>query len=255
MFKIQIPGWLIAILFILLGLLILSLIRGCNNQQGAAIAKINYEDRIKKLLADSSENANNEKQYNIQTEFQAAQLEQINDSVSSLNEDLSRANDRIATLQKKRIQVTPNPDTSATLVPNEFIAQYGDCFTELHKGQQLVMRYKAAKDSQEIIYKELLSTKDQRISFLNNYTTQLSGQYQSLLDSSKRVQHLLEQRRTFYFKLGILSINQTLPNSGGAGLIYQDKMKRLFSIGYYLSPYGSIYQFEGAIPLSLIKRK
>jgi hypothetical protein len=75
------------------------------------------------------------------------------------------------------------------------------------------------------------------------------------LDSSQKQQSKLEQRRTLFFKMGALAINQSLPNGIGIGAMYQDKRKRIFSVGYYITEYKTVYQAEVAFPLSLRKLK
>lgn len=239
-------------LLILLGLLIVALYKGCDNAKNNK--EIDLSERIKKLESDSINEAHNKEVYQQTIEFQDGQLALSNNKIASLTIGLDSANDRIASLLKRHKPVLPDADTSVTTVPNVFINDCTECFTELENGQKLVLRYKAEKDNQESIFKTQLKTKDNRIQSLELVNTGVAKSYKSLIDSVDKLKANMEFRRTLYFKLGALAINQPFPNSAGAGLIYQDKMKRMFAVGYYISPFGSIYSTDIAFPLSL-KRK
>lgn len=248
--QVKISNWFIFGALILIGVLIVSLIRGCDNFNEAKQSNVNLAERIKVLQQDSLDNVTNNKQYEVQSEYLASQLETSNDSIKSLNEDLRDADKRIATLLKTHQSVSPNADTNITTVPNRYITDCADCFAELGNGQKLVLKYKLERDNQERIYKAQLEIKNNRINNLQDYSNKLYNNYKNLLDSSGKK---LEQRGILFFKMSALAINQNLPNAGGAGFIYMDKKKRLFGVSAYLSNYGSVYQAEIAFPLSLKK--
>lgn len=245
-------NWVIFGLLILLGLLIAALYRGCGNAKNSK--EIDLSQRIKKLEADSINDARDKEVYQQTIEFQDGQLTLSNNKVASLAIGLDSANDRITALLRRHKPVIASTDTSITTVPNAFIADCSSCFIELENGQKLVLRYKAEKDNQESIFKGQINTKDSRIKSLEIVNRGVAQSYRSLIDTVDKLKAKMEFRRTLYFKLGALAINQPFPNSAGAGLIYQDKMKRMFGVGYYISPFGSIYSADIAFPLSL-KRK
>lgn len=252
--SVKISNWGILGLLISIGILVFALYKGCDNVNKNATLSVNYKERILKLEQDSIEQDKQRSAYFDTTEFLNGQLALSDNKLLSLTENLEQANDRIATLLKKHVPIGPNPDTNVTLVPNEYIEDCSGCFSELKNGQQLVIKYKSEKDNQEMLFKRQISTKDNRIKSLEAKTIQLTSNYRSLLDSSQKQQNKLEQRRTLFFKMGALAINQSLPNGIGIGAMYQDKRKRIFSIGYYITEYKTVYQAEVAFPLSLIKR-
>lgn len=243
-------NWVILGLLIGIGLLVFAIYRGCQNIRNSA-TNINLSVRLKKLEYDSVKNAFDKEVYQQTIEYQEGQLSLSTNKIAALTFGLDSANGRITALLKRYKPVVANTDTSITTVPNAFIADCSDCFTELKNGQQLVLKYKAEKDNQEYQYKSQIKTKDNRIKSLELINTGVTKSYKSLLDSAGKLNARSEIRRTLYLKLGMLSINQTLPNSAGVGLVYQDKMKRLFGVGYYVSPFGSIYSADIAFPLSL----
>jgi hypothetical protein len=253
--NIKISNWAVFGLLVGIGLLIFALYRGCSNVKENAALSINYKERIRKLENDSIEEAKQRAAYYDTTEFLNVQLALSDNKLLSLTENLGKANDRIATLLKKHVPIEPNPDTNVTLVPNEYIEDCSGCFSELKNGQQLVLKYKTEKENQEKLFKSQISTKDSRINSLEIKNLQLISSYGTLLDSSQKQQSKLEQRRTLFFKMGALAINQSLPNGIGIGAMYQDKRKRIFSVGYYITEYKTVYQAEVAFPLSLRKLK
>lgn len=245
-------NWVILGLLILLGLLIVAIYKGCDNAKNNK--EIDLSERIKKLEKDSIKNVQDKEVYQQTIEFQDGQLALSNNKIASLTVDLDSTSDRITALLRRYKPVTPSADTSVTLVPNAFILDCSDCFTQIEKGQQQVLKYKAEKDNQEYLYKTQITTKDNRIKSLELVNKGITFSYKGLIDSVDKMGKRMEFKRTLYFKLGALAINQNFPNSAGAGLIYQDKMKRMFGVGFYLSPYGNIYSADIAFPLSL-KRK
>lgn len=251
-------NWLILGLLVVIGLAIMGLLRTCKSVKNNP--QINLSERVKKLLDDSVKNAINEDVYQHTIEYQDGQLALSDNKIASLTISLDSANDRISALIKKyKIKWSAltngaeNTDTSMTMVPGAFVADCSSCFQELEKGQQSVLKYKAEKDNQEYLFKTQIKTKDSRINNLELINKGITSSYRSLLDSTKKI-NSSPVRRTLYFKLGMLAINQTFPNSAGMGLLYQDKMKRMFGVGLYVSPFGSIYSADIAFPLSL-KRK
>lgn len=249
------PKWPIYVILILIGILIVALYKGCDNSKKHKATTIDLTGRINSLNDDNIRLAKEKEDLKLSVQVQEGQLEISDNKLLSLTENLEKANDRIATLLKKHVPIKPSSDSSTTLVPNEFINQCSECFSELESGQRLVTQYRAEKDNQEQIFKSQLATKDKLIKAIEKSNVVLAESYKELLDSTDLMQNKLEQRRTLFFKLGALAINQPMPNGIGAGLMYQDKRKRIFSIGYYVTEYKTVYQAEVAFPLSLRKLK
>lgn len=231
-------------------LLIFALIRGCNNSNKLQLSNINYKEEIKKLKEDSIKQIQEKAAYKDTMEFIDGQLSLSKNKEAALNENLENANERITKLLGKHIPIKPNPDTSVTLVPNVFINECADCFTELENGQEEVRKYKALKDNQEQIYLSKINGKDNRISFLEKTSAALGQTNSSLLNNIKTLQDKWMPRRKLYFTIGVISIDQYFPNGAGGGFIYQDKKSNLIGINYFLTAKGSVYQAQLSRPLS-----
>jgi hypothetical protein len=134
-------------------------------------------------------------------------------------------------------------------VPNEYIEDCSGCFSALDKAQQLGLRYKLELDNKDNLTKSKVKVLDNRINILENQNAQLNKSYRSLLDSTNKKAYTL--RRTLFATIGAMSINQIMPNAIGGGFLYEDKKRRIFGVKYYISEYGSIYQGEISLPLSL----
>lgn len=241
-------------LLITIIVLAFAMFRGCENEKSTSADNLKLRERLKRLENDSTQNAHEKEMFQETIKVQEGQLDISTNKIVSLSTDLDKANDRASALLKRHIPIEANPDTTATLVPNEYLDECQSCFNELEIGKTLISKFRAEKDNQEQQYKSLLGTKDNRIKSLELSNNRSESLYRSLLNDAKESQKRLEQRRMLYFKLGALAINQTFPNSAGTGLIYQDKMKRMFGVDIYLSPFGTIYGANIAFPLSL-KRK
>lgn len=249
------PRWPIYVMLVLIGLLAIALYKGCKNVKSNKVTPIAIKERIKKLEEDSAKSAKEINELKSAIQVQEGQLELSDNKLLSLTENLGAANERITALLRKHIPIQPSLDTNVTTVPNQFINECAECFTELENGQKEVIKYKAEKDNQEQIFRSQLATKDKLIKAIEKSNVVLAESYKELLDSTELMQNRLEQRRILYFKMGALAINQPMPNGIGAGFMYQDKRKRIFSIGYYITEYKTVYQAEVAFPLSLRKSK
>lgn len=241
-------------LLIVIIVLAFALFRGCENEKSSSADNLKLKERLKKLEEDSTNSIHEKEVYQEAIQVQEGQLDISTNKIVSLSTDLDKWKEKAVALLKNHVPIGAAVDTTATLVPNEYLDECQSCFNELEIGKNLISKFRAEKDNQEQQYKSLLGTKDNRIKSLELSNSRTESLYRALLSDAKESQKRLEQRRTLYFKLGALAINQTFPNSAGAGLIYQDKMKRMFGVGVYLSPFGSIYSADIAFPLSL-KRK
>lgn len=234
--------------------LIISLVKGCNNQKQLSKINIDYNGRIKSLMADSVERVKELAAYRDTMQFLDGQLSLSDNKLLFLNEDLGRANDRIGTLLKKHVPILPSLDTNITTVGNDFIEECADCFKELGNGQKLVLKYKAEKDNQEQIFKGLVNVKDNRIRNLEKSNSQLLKNYTSLIDSSKRFQNNSMPRGRLYLSWGVLW-KSYVPWAAGAGLMYQTRRSVIFGASWYYNSHGHMVQTNIHFPLSLRRLK
>lgn len=237
--------------FILIGVLIIALARGCSNERRAASAVIDIKGRITNLYQDSIEQAKQLEAYKDTIKFNEGQLSISKNKELALNEDLDKANGRISILLRKHVPIKPSPsDTGIITVPMEYVNECADCFNELDNGVQLVRKYKAEKDNQEQIYKSQLGVKDNRIKTLELYNTSIEKDYKSLLDSASTS----KRKGMMYFSFGVLW-TAYVPRSAGAGLMYQDKRLRQYGVKGYFGAHKPIIETQVNLPLSLRKIK
>lgn len=232
-----------------IGVLIIALVRGCQNGKKAASAVVDYMGRINKLEQDSIDLANHLSASGDTIKFLNGQLYLTDTKLLSLNENLDKANDRISILLRKHVPIKPNPDTSVTLVPNIYIEECADCFFELVSGRDSVKKYRAEKDNQEQIYKSKLSVKDNDIKYLEKANKEVTSSYMSLIELTKST----ERKRVMYFSYGVLW-SAYVPESVGAGLMYQDKRLRQYGVKGYFGDHKPRIETQMNLPLSF-KRK
>jgi hypothetical protein len=250
--QLKINNLTVLISLILIGLLIFALIRGCNNSRDNAALAVNYKQR-ESDLKDILKKVNEENAaYKDTVEFLNGQLSLTDNKLLSLNEDLRGANDRITTLLKKHVPITPSLDTNVTTVPNLFLDECADCFKELGNGQRLVIKYKAEKEGQEKTYKNLLSVKDNRINSLEKSNDSLMRSYTSLLDSSKKFQENFMPRGRLYLSWGVLW--SPWPVAAGAGVLYQNKRNMIYGAKIYYGVNKTQVETTMNFPLSFKKR-
>jgi hypothetical protein len=235
--------------FILIGILIIALARGCRRNE--IKPTIDIESRVEKLKQDSIENTRQLAAYEDTMTFMEGQLSLSHNKEIALNENLDKANDRISILLRKHVPIKPSlSDTGIITVPMRFVNECADCFIELDSGQKLVRKYKSEKDNQEKIYKGQLSLKDNRISNLEKSNNNLTAGYKSLLDSTKRVQDVLKPRGRLYLSWGVLW-KEYVPWSAGGGLMYQTPRNLIIGAKWYYNAHGHMVETNVNFPLSL----
>lgn len=230
-------------------ILIFLLVRGCQKERKAASAIINSDSLINKLKQDTADLARKLAANTDTMQFLEGQLALSHNKEIALNENLHKADARITNLLRKHIPINPNPDTSATLVPNIYIDDCADCFKELDNGQQLVRKYKAEKDNQEQIYKGQLNIKDNRINHLEKANKEVTSSYMSLIKITKDIG---KPRGKLYLSWGIMW--GPLPRMAGAGLMYQTPRSMILGAKWYYGAEGHMVETNMNFPLSF-KRK
>jgi hypothetical protein len=246
---IKLPNWLKFTILIGFGILLLAYIRGCRNNQHNGALVVNYEARINDLIEDSIETAKKLIENDKQMEVLEGQLSLSNNKLLFLDENLGKANDRITILLKKHVPINPSLDTNVTLVPNIYLDDCADCFTELSNGQKLVIQYKAEKENQFNLLSGKINLKDNRIRDLETANVKLTSNYRSLIDSSKRFQDKLKPHGRLYLSWGVLFA--PWPTAAGAGLMYQNKRNMIYGMKWYYGDKGHMGELNLNFPLSL----
>ena len=234
--------------FILIGILIIALVRGC--RQNEIKPTIDIEGRVEKLKQDSIEKSRQLAAYEDTITFMEGQLSLSHNKEIALNENLDKANDRITILLSKHVPIEPSPvDTGTIMVPNEFVNDCADCFKELRNGQKLVKGYMAEIGNQAQIFEGLINIKDNRINSLEKSNKTLTADYGILLNSTKKMQDILKPKGRLYLSWGI--IWGPLPKMAGAGLMYQTPRNMILGAKWYYGASGQMVETNVNFPLSL----
>jgi hypothetical protein len=242
----SINKWLI--LAILVGVVVLAfaLIRGCKNGKRAAALVVNSDSLTNKLKKDNIDLTRQLAANADTTQFLEGQLSLSHNKEIALNENLDKANARITNLLSKHVPIKPSPDTSITTVPNEYVMDCTDCFSELNNGVQLVRKYKAEKDNQEQIYKGQLNVKDNRINHLEKANKEVTSSYMALIDITKDIG---KPKGKLYLSWGIMW--GPLPRMAGAGAMYQTPRSLILGAKWYYGAAGHMVETTLNFPLSL----
>jgi hypothetical protein len=249
------PSWIKYVILILIGIIIVGAYKGCKNARALGEEK-RFSDTLRKLLDESIKiGYENKEKYETAVDVLDGQNDILENRLESKDDSLKSANERITRLLRKHVPIEPNPDTSVTVVPNEYLNDCQECFDELESGQQLVKRYKSIADSLEWlkIKKDILQ--DQRILQLDAENNNLRLTLQDAINVVKKNEKKYEPRRKVFVSAGFLSINQYFPNGIMGGFAYQDKRDKVFSLHRGGSEYGPVTQFYLYLPLSFRRIK
>jgi len=233
-------------------ILIIALLNGCNNSRKEVIAKekaIAYGDSMKsafnvyKIITDSSKKQFQdllevERGHSSLIEAQKAVTEMELDKLTKQNKDL---------IAKHRL--AEYTDTSATLVPSEYINDCEGCFTKLETTTNLANKYKndvnnlqSSWDKQTAIYQKRFKELDaEKLGFYNKISTLAKAQQESI--------DKLKPHGRLYLTWGVLW--KYWPTAAGAGLMYQNKRNLIIGATWYYGNQGTIIQTTINFPLSL----
>jgi hypothetical protein len=251
---IKLPTWLKYTILIGIGILLLAYIRGCRNNQHNGALVVNYEAHINNLNDSIEALTKKLIENDKQMEVLEGQLSLSNNKLLFLDENLGKANDRITVLLKKHVPIKPSlVDTGTITVPNKFVNECADCFTELSNGQKLVIQYKSEKENQFNLLSGKINLKDNRIKDLETANVKLTSNYRSLIDSSKKFQDKFKPLGRLYLSWGVLW--KPWPAYAGAGLMYQTKRNLIVGGMWYYGTQGHLIETNIHFPLSLRFKK
>lgn len=251
------PNWVIFLLLIMIGLLFLGIFRGCKQS-------LWFSDREKDSLIDTlqarlryndSIGKENKRNYDGVMEYANGIIDLRNNRIEEVEHENDSLNNAIASLKKRYKPVTVSVDTNITTVPNEYIQDCADCFLFLDKSKELTLKLRAEQDNLNAAYKTKSNIQENRIKELGLEKTQLNNTLTSTLKVVSEYEDKNKPRRKLLFSMNAIAINATYPTGLGAGLIYQDKLNRLYGGHVFGTNVGPVYMAQFALPLSLRNKK
>ncbi len=249
--------------YLLIGLALLVIIliitswKGCNKadtrlKEVELLEKKN--DTLKKILAAVQvASSASQKEFEDSLAIANGWLAIKDNQIQATESKLEVANGRIQKLLAGYTPVTPS-DTNTTLVPNKFINDCADCFTELEGQNNLVNQYKNEIEEKDLLTDQIILKHAKREDQLELERQQA---YEIAALSQKNAEEALKKfkpRRTVYLTLSAMGQKKDILSGFGAGLLYQDKHRRMFGGKAYATSNGGLYTADIAFPLSF-KRK
>ena len=252
MLTLKLPQWIWILIFVGLGVLLFSMIRGCN-QSNLQLSKATKLDSLNnvllhvvsndKLATDSTKAA-----FRDSLEFERGQnalIKSQKERTESELQDITKAN-RILIAKHKWDKYA---DTSAVTVPGKYVEECSGCFANLEKTTDLVDRYKTDInnlqnnwDKQSQLYQKRFKELDaEKLGFYNKINTLAKAQ-QEAIDK-------LKPHGQLYVSWGVLF--GPLPKMAGVGFVYQTKYKMQYGLKGYFGVYGSMVEGQMNFPLSL----
>lgn len=244
------------IVLIVLLFLIGLLIKGCHqNRQAIAFnkdLKIANDSLAAEVIKGKVELLENKRDYDIKLEVANGQVELKDNQLTKTGDELEAANKRINILLANHHDISPNPDTSVTTVPNAYIEECSGCFNELQNGQQLVKKYKSDVEQLQWSYTKKDILQSQRIAQQEQEKSNLVKSLQDCMDISKAAQKAGAPHGQLYFSWGVQFA--PLPKMAAIGLLYQNKHKLIYGAKGWFGAYGTMVEANMNMPLSF-KRK
>jgi hypothetical protein len=141
-------------------------------------------------------------------------------------------------------------DTSAVLMPCEFVNDCKDCFDRLEKTTDSVEFYRFAADQTQVLFISQASIDSARIDQLEKEKLKLNQQYNDMRISAEVNARSMES--TWKIKTGIAGRlnDKFLPNGVGPGIMYEDKKGRDFSVKALFGSGPASYIIDVFVPFS-----
>lgn len=222
-------------MLILLGLLIFALARGCKKNNSAIQdynkVKSANDSLISLVNANDVQRDSSKKLFQDSLEFERGQyalLELQKERIEGEMSILSRDNERL--IQKHKDE--RYTDTTATIVPREYLTDCEGCFSNLEKTNSLNNKYQNQMNQIQKSWVEQSSLLNNRIKDLEKSNSIFSDNIRSMANNQKEALDKLKPRGRLYLSWGVLW--QGWPSAAGAGLMYQTPRNMIFGvIGYY----------------------
>lgn len=253
---IKISPYLIILVLVVTALLLLGVIKGCNNTRSAVADNEIKSGIIARLKSDSLKADSAVREYEFKLDLQDGQIELWQNRFFSNEDSLDAARGRIdglitmhnTLLKKIPLLYVPRADTSNVYVPGEYVDQCEGCFGELNRSRYLVLAYKISADS----LTEALKQKNKIDSAQLKYVTDQNAGFRTDLNTALSLATKNQPRGSLYVSWGVFW--NPLPSAAGMGLMYQSKYKVGYALRWYYGKYGSMMETELNLPLSFKKR-
>ena len=252
MLTLKLPQWVWILIFIVIGVLLFSLIRGCK-QSKMQVAENNTLKALNgelqnAIASDRSVTDSSNKLFKDTLEFERGQralIEAQKQRTEAELQDITQENKTLIARHK----LGQYTDTSSVTVPGEFVSECQGCFVKLEKTTDLVEKYKKDVnnlqnnwDNQTAIYQKRFKELDaEKLGFYNKINT-LAKEQQKVIDQ-------LKPHGRLYLTWGVLW--SPLPTAAGAGVMYQNKRNLIWGATWYYGSQGTTVQTTINFPLSL----
>lgn len=233
-------------------LLAFSTFRGCKQSKLEVAAK----EKIQKI-ADSaldalrdykhdSDSTNND--FAIRNELLEGQNSLLENKLERSGNDLDKAiaeNKELIAQHKLARYV----DTSATLVPADYVKDCEQCFVNLETTTNLSLRYKSDLNTLQNNWDKQNQLHQSRFKQLESEKLGLYNKMQGLAVQAKEATDKLKPHGSLYLSWGVLW--SPWPIAAGAGLMYQTRYRFQYGFKYYYSNKGGIVETSMHFPLSI----
>lgn len=241
-----------------MGIFIFTLFKGCQNSK-LLKTKLNASESkldsiILKQERDSISSMQNAKDYKDSLQFANGIIDLNQNKLEATQEKLLASMHDAAAWKLKYENVQPNTDTSATMVPNDFISDCHDCFDDLeHKNRVIKLYVQEVKDV-DSAHRSKAKIQENRIDQLVSEKNTFQQNFHKAIDLVEDYQKSLKPRGKLYFTLSAIAVQSILPNGVGAGLKYKDRRDRIYGAKVFGSEVGRIYEAETSLPLSFRRK-
>ncbi len=140
-------------------------------------------------------------------------------------------------------------DTTATLVPAEYIADCEGCFTNLEKTNREANRYKSDVNVLQGKLKKQDGLYQNRFKQLEEEKLGFYNKIKSLTIQQKETADKLKPHRRLYLSWGILFA--PWPTAAGGGFLYQNKRNFIIGAKWYYGEHGHMVETTMNFPLSI----
>lgn len=239
---------------VLTGILVLifTVFKGCKQGRVEVAARVKAEQiadsallvvKEYKFLADSSA-----KDFQERMEFERGQNALIENQKEKIEADLEKALAENMELIAKH-KLAQYTDTTATVVPAEYVYDCESCFTKLESTTTLSLRYKSDLNSLQRNWEKQNQLYQNRFKQLEEEKLGFYNKINSLAKEGKDAAAELKPHGKLFLSWSVLW--SPWPIAGGAGLMYQTKYSFQYGAKIYYSNRGPIVETSMHFPLSL----
>ncbi len=254
--ELKINKWILLGFIVGVVILIITLIRGCNqsNLRLQAQQKLqNANDSIKAAANVIHFNDSvDKKSFQDSIEFIKGQYALIQNQKARVENDL----DNMQVENKKLIakyRANNYVDTSTMVVSNEFVDDCHNCFDRLETQTFIVDKYKLLVKKSDSLSIVKDSRFQKRISQQEKEKDSLNALLNYCLDINKEAQNKLKPKGTLYFSWGVQF--KPLPKMAAVGLMYQAKNRVIYGAKGWFGQYGSMVEANFNLPISSKRRR